>query len=207
LEHSEVELIKIVVRFLFDRGGKVLFLFGDVTLGARNPAGHDVIGGFFPVSWGNIGEGPTRGVELSKTERGGGEIQLTLEIVVAQTGDLRAPGNGGVAILFFGRLGQSIKGGQGIGLILFLSRLGQNVKSGQRIGIELQGLLRDATGLVKFLFTQKRASLSEQTFFPPLIVDSASRAKENQTEDDKDDDAARDEGEMKRARELREMAP
>ena len=207
LEHSEVELIKIVVRFLFDRGGKLQFLFGDVTLGARKPAGHDVIGGFFAVAWGNIGKGMTRGIELSKTQRGRGKIQLTLEIVVAQTGDLCAPGNGGIAVLFFGRFRQSIKGGQGIGLILFLGRLGQNVKGGQRVRIELQGLLRNATGLVKFLFTQKRAGLPEQTSFPPLVVDSVSGAKENQTEGDKDDDTARDEGEMKGARELRETAP
>src|SRR6202040_4046125 len=156
LLNSEVVREKIVVRYLRDRHCKMLFLFGDVTLGARQPAGHDVIGGFFAISWGNIGEGPTRGIELSKTQRDGGEIQLTVEIVVAKTGDLGAPGNGGIAILFFGRLRQSIKGRQGM-------------------RIELRGLLRDATGLVKFLLAQKCAGLSEQTFFPPLIIDSASR--------------------------------
>ena len=74
LENGEIELVEVVCRFLFDRGGEMLLDAGIVTLGAREPAGDNMVGRLVPVVLRDAFECAAGGVELAETKRGGGEI-------------------------------------------------------------------------------------------------------------------------------------
>ena len=65
----EIELVEIVFRFLFHRGGKMIFDICLVSLCTREPAGDDVISGLVAVVRRNMFERFPRDIELTEAQR------------------------------------------------------------------------------------------------------------------------------------------
>ena len=105
-------MIEIVARFLFDRGGELAFLLGEISFRVRKPSGDNMKMRRRAIVWIDIVERFARGIDLLETERGRGKIELALQSVRLQPRDLRAPRDRLRAVLFLARLRQNVVGGQ-----------------------------------------------------------------------------------------------
>src|SRR5207248_7288763 len=108
---GEVVLIGFVVRFLFQGSGEMAFLAGFIALRAGQPSRNYMIGSAFAIFLWHALERFASSVELTKTQRSRGEIQLARGIAGTQARNLRAPDYGFGAVLLFGSFRQNFAGG------------------------------------------------------------------------------------------------
>jgi hypothetical protein len=177
-------LIKIIRRLLSDRGREMHFDIGVVALGAGQPTGHDMVGGAVALRRRHMLERLARGIELAKTERGGCEIELAIEISRLEPGDLRAPGHG-------------------LRAVLLLARFRQNMKSREGIMMKPQDLPGRARGAVEILLGQQfRGPLHQARLTPaavglrPVSQQSETKTKTQKERSGADGDASRSESDV-----------
>ena len=91
LQRCEIELVEIILGFFFYGSGKLFFLFGKVSFGRSQPACNNVKSGPVSVTGCNLIERLSSKIELSKAQRRGNEIELTVRVFWAQTRNLFTP--------------------------------------------------------------------------------------------------------------------
>ena len=151
LQDGEVELVEIVGRFLFYRGGEMLLDIGVVSFGAGEPAGHDVVGGAVAIGRINVVERAADCVHLAEAQGRGSEVELGIQIMRKQARDLGAPGHG-------------------FGFVLSLADVGQNLKRRQRIGPDAKNLMGRVGRAGEILILQMAGGALQQTRFAPAAV-------------------------------------
>src|SRR4030095_9042750 len=112
LDRSQIEFVEVVLRILAYGDRELLFLFGKISFGAREPAGDHVKSGQVLRAWSNPFQSFPSQIDLPETKSRGGKIELAVDAVRLQTRDLRAPRNGFLRILFFSGLSKNFKGVQ-----------------------------------------------------------------------------------------------
>ena len=152
-KHREIKPVDVVAGFLSRRRGKVLLKVRLVALSAGQPAGYDMIGGAFAVRRRHVFQSFPGDIELAKTKRGGSEVQLAVEILRLEPGDLPPPGHSLGPVLFLARLRQDLKGGKRI------RTLPHNLLRRQRCPIEV--LLRDNQGRTSVMTFADANAVSE----------------------------------------------
>ena len=172
-EDGEIKLIRLVSRFPLEGSGEVLLDRFLIALGAGEPAGHDMVGGFVAVARRDVIQSVASRIELSETKRGGGEVQLRVQIVRKGTRDLGTPGHG-------------------FGPVLFLGGIRQNLKSRERGGPQLEHLLRGLGCAGEVVFLEQGGGVFEQTPFAPAVVSARGvgqgKVTENETNQGRDDE-------------------
>src|SRR5262249_39584064 len=132
-QRCEIKLIKIIAGLFLYRGRELFYLLGKISFSASQPACDDVKSGLVPISGSDPIERFSRQSKLSKSQRRGSEIELTVRVFREQSRYLLAPPDGFLEVLLF-------------------SRFRQNVESRQRIGMSFQEFLRVLRCLAEFSF-------------------------------------------------------
>src|SRR5947207_1509752 len=89
-----------------------------IALSASQPSGDYVVRRFIAVVRPDLFECFSRGIELTKTQRGRDKVQLAIQIVRPKARDLSAPSDCFEEVLLLGRFGQKVKCRKGIGMKL-----------------------------------------------------------------------------------------
>ena len=172
LQHREVELVNVVRRLLCDGGSKVAFFFRDVALRAGEPSGDHVVGRFRTILRRDPVEGVARDIELAETQGGRSHVQFARKPGI-EPGDLRPPGDG-------------------LGAVLFFRGLGQDAEGSERFWIDGESFACHALGLTQVALLETSARRGEKTRFLPAVPALASRSESEKTEAKTKDDEERD---------------
>src|SRR5207244_9999176 len=106
--------------------GELLFLFGKVSFRARQPPSHDVESREILRSGRDPLQRFSRKIDLTKPQRRGSKIELTVDVIRLQAGDLCTPRNRFLRVLFFGGFGKNVKSVKRIATV-FENLTGQSI--------------------------------------------------------------------------------
>src|SRR5579884_4188600 len=116
LQRGKVELVKIILRLLADRGGELFFLLGKIALRMSEPAGHHVKSCAVAIGGRDAFQRLARNVKLPKTQRSRGKVELAVWIFWKPARNFSTPRYGFFPVLFFCRISQNVESGQRTGM-------------------------------------------------------------------------------------------
>ena len=112
LQRGEIKFIEIVFGIFLYCNGELLLLFGNISFGPRQPAGYDMESRQILGPRRNALQCFSRKIDLTKPQRRRSEIELTVDVVWLQTGNLGTPGDCLLRVLFFGSFSKDVKSGK-----------------------------------------------------------------------------------------------